>query len=150
VRFVQLYHWGWDSHGTGTDDDLMHSLPALCKATDQASAALIKDLKQRGLLDDTLVIWGGEFGRTPMNEARGGSTFLGRIIIRGRSRSGWRAPGSSRASRTGRLTNLATTLPRTGARPRFSGDGAALFGFGSQTADVSLPGPRFSVDRCFR
>ena len=78
VRFVQLYHWGWDSHGTGTGDDLMTSLPARCKETDQASAALIKDLKQRGMLDDTLVVWGGEFGRTPMNEARNDSKFLGR------------------------------------------------------------------------
>ncbi len=78
VRFVQLYHWGWDSHGTGTGDDLLTSLPARCKETDQASAALIKDLKQRGMLDDTLVVWGGEFGRTPMNEARNDSKFLGR------------------------------------------------------------------------
>jgi hypothetical protein len=78
VRFIQLYHWGWDSHGTGPGDDLMTSLPERCRQTDQASAALIRDLKQRGMLDDTLVIWGGEFGRTPMNEARNGSTFLGR------------------------------------------------------------------------
>jgi hypothetical protein len=78
VRFVQLHHWGWDSHGTGTGDDLMHSLPERCRQTDQASAALIRDLKQRGLLDETLVVWGGEFGRTPMNEGRNGSTFLGR------------------------------------------------------------------------
>lgn len=78
VRFVQLHHWGWDSHGTGTGDDLIHSLPERCRQTDQACAALIKDLKQRGLLDETLVIWGGEFGRTPMNEARNGSTYLGR------------------------------------------------------------------------
>lgn len=77
-RFIQLYHRGWDSHGTSTGDDLMHSLPARCKEVDQASAALIKDLKQRGMLDDTLVVWGGEFGRTPMNEARHGSSYLGR------------------------------------------------------------------------
>jgi len=78
VRFVQLYHWGWDSHGTGTGDDLLHSLPARCTETDQPAAALVRDLKRLGMLDDTLVVWGGEFGRTPMNEARGGSTFLGR------------------------------------------------------------------------
>lgn len=78
VRMVQLHHWGWDSHGTGEGDDIMHSLPKRCRETDQAAAALIKDLKQRGLLDETLVVWGGEFGRTPMNEARNGSTFLGR------------------------------------------------------------------------
>jgi hypothetical protein len=78
TRFVQLYHWGWDSHGTNPSDDLITSLPQRCKETDRASAALIKDLKQRGMLDDTLVIWGGEFGRTPMNEERNGSKLLGR------------------------------------------------------------------------
>ncbi len=78
VRFVQLYHRGWDHHGTGTDTDLMTALPRLCKETDQAAAALITDLKQRGLLDSTLVVWGGEFGRTPMNEERDGSKLLGR------------------------------------------------------------------------
>jgi hypothetical protein len=78
VRFVQLYDWGWDIHGTGAHDDLLVHFPRKCREVDQASAALIQDLKQRGLLDDTLVIWGGEFGRTPMNEARGGSIFLGR------------------------------------------------------------------------
>jgi uncharacterized protein (DUF1501 family) len=78
VRFVQLYHWGWDSHGTGAGDDLITGLPKRCKECDQPAAALVKDLKQRGLLNDTLVIWGGEFGRTPMNEERNGSKFLGR------------------------------------------------------------------------
>jgi hypothetical protein len=78
VRFVQLYHRGWDSHGTSPGDDIVTSLKERCVETDQACAALVKDLKQRGLLEDTLVVWGGEFGRTPMNEARNGSTFLGR------------------------------------------------------------------------
>jgi hypothetical protein len=78
VRFVQLYHRGWDHHGEAQFDDLVTGLPRLCKETDQAAAALVKDLKQRGLLDETLVIWGGEFGRTPMNEERDGSKFLGR------------------------------------------------------------------------
>jgi hypothetical protein len=78
VRCVQLFDWGWDIHGTSTGDDLMHAFPKKCLEVDRASAALVKDLKQRGLLDETLVVWGGEFGRTPMNEARGGSTFLGR------------------------------------------------------------------------
>ena len=59
VRFVQLFHRGWDTHG-----GLAKQLRQRCKETDQASAALITDLKQRGLLDDTLVVWGGEFGRT--------------------------------------------------------------------------------------
>ncbi len=59
VRFVQLYHQGWDHHGS-----LPKRLPELCRDTDRASAALVLDLKQRGMLDDTLVVWGGEFGRT--------------------------------------------------------------------------------------
>jgi hypothetical protein len=78
VRFVNLYHRGWDNHGTSSRDDIVNRLPKLCQETDQPAAALIKDLKQRGLLDTTLVIWGGEFGRTPMNEARNRSKFLGR------------------------------------------------------------------------
>ena len=78
VRYVQLYDWGWDIHGTGAGDDLLTQFPKKCREVDRACAALIQDLKQRGLLEETLVIWGGEFGRTPMNEARGGSIFLGR------------------------------------------------------------------------
>ena len=66
VRFVQLYHRGWDHHG-----DIEKKMPAAAKLTDQPAAALIKDLKQRGLLEDTLVIWGGEFGRTPMGQGSG-------------------------------------------------------------------------------
>ena len=78
-RFVQLFHNGWDHHGTSADSDIKDiGLPSRCRETDQASAALLKDLKQRRLLDSTLVVWGGEFGRTPMNEERGGSKFLGR------------------------------------------------------------------------
>jgi Protein of unknown function (DUF1501) len=61
VRCVELFHEAWDQHG-----NLVHDLKKNCKATDQACAALIKDLKQRGMLDSTLVVWGGEFGRTPM------------------------------------------------------------------------------------
>ncbi len=78
VRFVQLYHWGWDSHGESQGNDLRFGLVDRCKETDQACAALLKDLKNRGLLKDTLVIWGGEIGRTPMNEERNGSKWLGR------------------------------------------------------------------------
>ncbi len=78
VRFVQLYHRGWDNHGTSSHDDIVNRLPQLCQETDHAAAALIKDLKQRGLLDETLVVWGGEFGRTPMNEAAEPAKFLGR------------------------------------------------------------------------
>src|SRR5438128_4905123 len=59
VRFIQLFHRGWDQHGA-----LPQQIPLQCLDVDRASAALVNDLKQRGLLDDTLVIWGGEFGRT--------------------------------------------------------------------------------------
>jgi hypothetical protein len=78
VRFVQVFDWGWDMHGTGEGNDLLSGLPNKCRQTEKAWSALIQDLKQRGMLDDVLVIWGGEFGRTPMNEARGGSPYLGR------------------------------------------------------------------------
>jgi hypothetical protein len=78
VRFVQLYHRGWDTHGASFGEDIVEKLPRLCRETDKAVYALVTDLKRRGLLDDTLVVWGGEFGRTPMNEARNGSLFLGR------------------------------------------------------------------------
>src|SRR6266404_7169496 len=63
VRFIQLYHRAWDHHG-----NIEKGMPSAALDVDQASAALIKDLKQRGLLDDTLIIWGGEFGRTPMGQ----------------------------------------------------------------------------------
>ena len=65
VRFVQLYHLGWDHHGS-----ISSGIRKATKQTDQASAALVKDLKQRGLLDDTLVIWGGEFGRTSFSQGK--------------------------------------------------------------------------------
>jgi hypothetical protein len=79
VRFVQLFDWGWDGHGTSKTDDLLTQLPAKCGEMDKPVAALIADLKRRGLLDETLVIWGGEFGRTPVAEFRDGKTdFLGR------------------------------------------------------------------------
>jgi hypothetical protein len=78
VRFVHLFDWGWDVHGTVEGDDIIHQLPRKCQQTDKPVAALVKDLKRRGLLDDTLVVWGGEFGRTPLNEERNGSKLLGR------------------------------------------------------------------------
>ena len=79
VRFVQLFDWGWDFHGTTAASGLTDGLTDKCATMDRPVAALITDLKQRGLLDETLVIWGGEFGRTPFQEGRsaGGKT-LGR------------------------------------------------------------------------
>jgi hypothetical protein len=84
VRFVQICYEGeplqaiWDSHGDTRRASLEVGLPQLCRQIDQPTAALIQDLKVRGLLDETLVVWGGEFGRTPMNEERAGSKFFGR------------------------------------------------------------------------
>jgi hypothetical protein len=70
VRYVQLFDWGWDFHGTGPSEDIRDGLTKKCETMDKPVAALISDLKQRGLLDDTLIIWGGEFGRTPFREGR--------------------------------------------------------------------------------
>ena len=86
VRFTQLMHAGWDQH-----NNLFTQLEMQCRDTDQPSAALVKDLKQRGLLDDTLVIWGGEFGRTPFgqNGSKGRDHF-------GRAYSWWLAGGGVR------------------------------------------------------
>ncbi|MDG2169470.1 MAG: DUF1501 domain-containing protein [Opitutales bacterium] len=72
VRYVQLFDWGWDSHGAGMAEALNGGFQDKCREVDQPMAALIKDLKARGLLEDTLVVWSGEFGRTPMRENRGG------------------------------------------------------------------------------
>ncbi|MCA9191701.1 MAG: DUF1501 domain-containing protein [Planctomycetales bacterium] len=69
VRFVQLYHTNWDHHG-GPTENLQKHFPEICHEIDQPSAALVMDLKRRGMLEDTIVIWGGEFGRTPMGEVR--------------------------------------------------------------------------------
>jgi hypothetical protein len=99
VRFVQLYHRGWDHHGTSAHEDLIMGLPRLCRETDEAAAALVWDLKQRGLLDSTLVVWGGEFGRTPMNEERNRSKFLGRDH-HPRAFSVWLAGGGIRGGAT--------------------------------------------------
>lgn len=76
VRFVQLFDWGWDSHGTGSGDTVDVQLVNKCRETDKATTALLLDLKQRGMLDETLVVWGGEFGRTPMQENRDGKETL--------------------------------------------------------------------------
>ncbi len=89
VRFVQIFHESWDQH-----DSLVRDIKYNCKETDQACAALIKDLKQRGMLEDTLVVWGGEFGARRW--CRGAAT-TGATIIPTPSRCGWRGAESSRA-----------------------------------------------------
>jgi hypothetical protein len=80
VRVVQLYDWGWDTHGTDHDGSIDKGLRNKCREIDRPMSALLLDLKQRGLLEETLVVWGGEFGRTPMQENREGKVqgFMGR------------------------------------------------------------------------
>ena len=80
VRFVQLYDWGWDAHGDNETNSLHGGIKRKCLAMDQALSALLSDLKQRGMLEETLVVCGAEFGRTPMKENRSGSDnpFAGR------------------------------------------------------------------------
>lgn len=80
VRYVQLYDWGWDHHGTAEGKSITTGVANKSKEVDRPMTALIKDLKQRGMLEDTLVVWGSEFGRTPMQENRNGTDtkFLGR------------------------------------------------------------------------
>ena len=78
VRFVQIYDWGWDHHGASQPEDINEHLPIKCRQIDRPIAALIKDLKQRGLLDDTLIVWGGEFGRTPMRQNANAKKYVGR------------------------------------------------------------------------
>jgi hypothetical protein len=80
VRFVQLFDWGWDSHGTDEATAIDIGMRNKCREIDRAMTALILDLKQRGLLEETLVVWGGEFGRTPMQENRENrnNPYLGR------------------------------------------------------------------------
>ncbi len=80
VRFIQLFDWGWDAHGAAESEALNKGFIRKCDSVDRALSGLLQDLKQRGLLEDTLVVWGGEFGRTPMRENRGGVVmqFVGR------------------------------------------------------------------------
>jgi hypothetical protein len=87
VRFIQLYHRDWDHHG-----GLQERMPSICQDVDQPAAALVQDLKQRGLLDDTLVIWGGEFGRTPYAQGNADREKYGRDH-HGKAFSIWMAGG---------------------------------------------------------
>src|SRR3954470_13250328 len=79
VRFVQLFDWGWDFHGTGPGEGITDGLTKKCATMDKPVAALIRDLKRLGMLDDTLIVWSGEFGRTPF---RGGRTAAGKLLGR--------------------------------------------------------------------
>ena len=110
VRFVQICYRGssaaiWDCHGEKRSASLEYALPQLCRDVDQPSAALVQDLQQRGLLEETLLVWGGEFGRTCMNENRGGNArFLGRDHWPDAS-TVWMAGGGIKAGTTYGLTD---------------------------------------------
>ncbi|MDX1766617.1 MAG: DUF1501 domain-containing protein [Arenibacter troitsensis] len=106
VRFVQLFDWGWDSHGTGHDTAVDLGLRNKCTEIDRPMSALLLDLKQRGLLDETLVVWGGEFGRTPMQENREGQE----MAYKGRDHHGdaftmWMAGGGIKKGASWGLTD---------------------------------------------
>ena len=142
VRFVQLYHTDWDHHA-----DLGQPLDQVTREIDQPTAALIRDLKQRGLLENTLVVWGGEFGRTPMGEVResgkaGRNHHIDAYTL-------WMAGGGvkpghdRRRHRRSRL--LAHRRPHGCARS--ARHHAAPAGTRSHQADVQVPGPRFPADR---
>ncbi|MHC4996143.1 MAG: DUF1501 domain-containing protein [Planctomycetota bacterium] len=97
VRYIQLYDWGWDSHGAAKTGDLKGGFMDKCEQIDRPMYALLTDLKQRGLLEDTLVVWSGEFGRTSMRENRGGMkmTYVGRDH-NPEAFTGWMAGGGIR------------------------------------------------------
>ena len=123
-------------------------MPALCRETDRAAAALVADLKQRGLLDATLVVWGGEFGRTPMNEARNGSRLMGRDH-HPRAFTIWMAGGGVKPGITlGRTDDLGYNVVED---PVDVHDLHAtilhLHGARSHEADLQVPGPRLPPDR---
>ena len=141
---------GHPRHGNG--DDIVHSASRKMPGDRPAGRRPVTDLKQRGLLDDTLVIWGGEFGRTPMHEdAAAARKFLGPRPSSARaSPSGWPAAASSRASRTARPTNSATTSPTIPVHVHDFHATILTSSARSRAAHLPLPGPRFPPDRRWR
>ena len=143
VRFVQLYHRGWDQH---------YNLPAdlrlQCGDVDQPCAALIRDLKQRGLLDETLIIWGGEFGRTVYCQGKLTAENYGRDH-HGRCFTMWLAGGGVRPGIThGETDEHGFNVAAGGVHVHdLNATVLALPGHRSHAPDVPLPGPRLSADR---
>ena len=142
VRFIQLYHRGWDQH-----NNLPRDIRSQCYDTDQPTAALIEDLQQRGLLDDTLVVWGGEFGRTVYSQGTLTADNYGRdhhprcfSHVDGRRRH--------QAGHVHGETDdyLLQHRPRSGPHPRPERHDAATAGHRPHAAHVPLPGPRFPPD----
>ncbi len=142
VRFIQLYHRGWDHHG-----GLPANIPLQCRDIDQAQAALITDLKQRGLLEDTLIVWGGEFGRTVYGQG-GLQDDYGRDH-HGRCFCVWLAGGGIKPGLVyGRTDDYQLQHRRAaGAHPRPERHDPALPGDRPHPAHVPLPRPRFPPDR---
>ena len=143
VRFIQLFHRGWDQH-----THLPKQIAGQCRDTDQASAALVADLKQRGLLDDTLVVWGGEFGRTvycqgPLTADDYGRDHHPRCFTIWMAGGGIKPGITSRRDRRLRLQHHR----EPGARPRPARHDPALPGHRPHAADVQVPGPPPPADR---
>ena len=137
VRFIQLFHRGWDQH-----NNLPKQIAGQCRDTDQPSAALIQDLKQRGLLDDTLVVWGGEFGRTVYCQGKLTADDYGRDH-HPRCFTMWLAGGGIKPGITLRRDRrlLLQHRQRPGPRARPARDDPALPGHRPHAADVQVPGP---------
>ena len=143
VRFIQLFHRGWDQH-----THLPTQIAGQCRDTDQPSAALVTDLKQRGLLDDTLVVWGGEFGRTVYCQGPLTADDYGRDH-HPRCFTIWLAGGGIKPGITHGATddfgyNIAE---RPGPRPRPARHDPALPGHRPHAADLQVPGPAPPADR---
>ena len=137
VRFIQLHHPGWDQHG-----GLPGGLRNQCRETDQASAALVKDLKNRGMLDDTLVIWGGEFGRTNYRQGTLRKDNFGRDH-HGRCFSFWMAGGGAKGGTVvGRTDDYGYNVVEESVHVRrLSRHAAAPAGHRPRTTDVQVSGP---------
>ena len=138
VRFIQLYHRAWDHHGNIEQD-----MPVAAEDVDQACAALVKDLKQRGLLDDTLIIWGGEFGRTPMGQGSGRDHHILSFSI-------WMAGGGVKGgTATAIPMNSGTVFVRRAGSPRSRSarHHAQSLRPGSRPAHVQIPRVGREADR---
>jgi arylsulfatase A-like enzyme len=143
VKFIQLYHQGWDQH-----DNLPRDIEQQCRETDQASAALVTDLKRRGLLDDTLVVWGGEFGRTSYSQGKLTATNYGRDH-HPRCFTVWMAGGGVQAGVVhGTTDDFSYNIVDGGVHVHdFHATLLHLLGVEPRAADVLLPGPAVPPDR---
>ena len=143
VRLVELYDSSWDHHG-----GLQTRLPQKCKETDQPIAALIRDLRERGLLDDTLIVWGSEFGRTPLRQGGGKGKTSGRDHHKD-AYTVWLAGGGIKPGVShGRSDDFGMDIAENpGPCPRPERNRAASAGHRPRTADLPLPGPRIPPDR---